>query len=279
MKISISIPSYNYGNYISQCLQSIKDQDYDDYEVLIADGGSDDNSLQIINEFCKSDDRFSLVSTNDRGQSDAIIKSFAVATGDILCFLNADDCFISSNVFSKVVSSFVRYTKADIISFKGMYIDKEGKYIKEVKLRYHPLDSTANMKCRTAVLQPATFWRRVVYLDIPIEPDSHYVFDVMFFYQAYQRFSWLDLSIPVAGHRLHGLNKSLQISTTRINELAEFEKLKFGDFSLRVYYLKSIAILIRITNKLPFIGKKISKLIYLLVNSLSFLTFYRIPSI
>jgi len=135
MKISISIPSYNYGNYISQCLQSIKDQDYDDYEVLIADGGSDDNSLQIINEFCKSDDRFSLVSTNDRGQSDAIIKSFAVATGDILCFLNADDCFISSNVFSKVVSSFVRYTKADIISFKGMYIDKEGKYIKEVKLR------------------------------------------------------------------------------------------------------------------------------------------------
>ena len=71
MKISIAVPSYNYGKYIGKCLQSIKDQVYTKYEVLLADGGSTDESLEIINKFCENDSRFTLVSTADNGQSDA----------------------------------------------------------------------------------------------------------------------------------------------------------------------------------------------------------------
>ena len=280
MKISIAVPSFNYGKYIFKCLQSIKDQVYIKYEVLIADGGSTDESLEIINEFCENDSRFSLVSTADNGQSDAIMKAFSFATGDIFCFLNSDDCYISKDVFSSVVSAFVNYENSEIISFEGYYIDKNDKYIKKVNLRYHPFDSTSNIKYRSGgVLQPATFWRRIVSSTIALDIESHYIFDSKFFYQGYQKFSWLDLPKPVAGHRLHGLNKSLQISSQRIKELAEFEKLKFGKFSSRVYYLQSIAMLIQFTNKIPVLGKYLSKLTYYLVNSISFLSFYRIPSI
>ena len=280
MKISIAVPSYNYGKYIYKCLQSITDQVYTKYEVLLADGGSTDESLEIINKFCENDSRFTLVSTTDNGQSDAIMKAFSFATGDIFCFLNSDDCYISRDVFSSVVSAFTNYENSDIISFEGYYIDKNDKYIKKINLRYHPLDSISNIKYRSgAVLQPATFWRRIVSSTISLDIESHYVFDSKFFYQSYQTFSWLDLSKPVAGHRLHGLNKSLQIKPQRINELAEFEKFKFGKFSFRVYYLGSIAILIQFTDKIPILGKYLSKLTYYLVNSISFLSFYRIPSI
>ena len=279
MKISIAVPSYNHGKYIYYCLKSIQDQDYHDYEVLISEGGSTDDSLKIIKDFCKADNRFTLVSESDNGQADAIMKSFSFATGEIFCFLNSDDVYLTADVFTGVVSSFKGNKDADIISFTGCYIDRSGKYIKQVNLRYHPWDSTANMKYRTAVLQPATFWKKEVYISIPLNVHSHYTFDAMFFYEAYSKFSWLDKSKSVAGHRLHGLNKSSQICPERINELAELERLKFGSLSYRVHYLRIISGFVAICRKIPFIGKSINKSIYFVVNSISFLTFYRIPSI
>ena len=279
MKISIAVPSYNHEKYIYDCLKSIQDQDYDNYEVLISDGGSTDQSLTIIKDFCVTDNRFTLASVSDDGQADAIMKSFSVATGEIFCFLNSDDVYLNKDVFNDVATSFLDNKDADIISFSGCYIDSNGKYIKQINLRYHPLDSTANMKHRTAVTQPATFWKREVYLSIPINIEYHFVFDAMFFYQAYSKFSWLDLPKPVAGHRLHGLNKSLQICSERISELAELERLKFGSLSFRVYYLKIISGLVATFGKIPFIGKTINRTIYYIVNSISFITFYRMPSI
>lgn len=279
MKISIAVPSYNHYKYIYACLKSIQDQDYDNYEVLISDGGSTDDSLKIIKDFCETDKRFTLVSQSDNGQADAIMKSFGFASGDIFCFLNSDDIYLTRDVFKCVASSFQSNKNVDIISFNGCYIDFKGKYIKQVNLRYHPLDSSANMKYRTAVLQPATFWKKEVYLSIPINTNYHFAFDAMFFYEAYSKFSWLDLSKSVAGHRLHGLNKSSQICPERINELAELERLKFGPLSYRVYYLRIISSFVAICTKIPFIGKIINKSIYFVVNSISFITFYRIPSI
>jgi len=279
MKISIAVPSYNHEKYIYDCLKSIQDQDYDNYEVLISDGGSTDQSLTIIKDFCVTDNRFTLASVSDDGQADAIMKSFSVATGEIFCFLNSDDVYLNKDVFNDVATSFLNNKDADIISFSGCYIDSNGKYIKQINHRYHPFDTTSNMKHRTAVLQPATFWKREVYLSIPINIEYHFVFDAMFFYQAYSKFSWLDLPKSVAGHRLHGLNKSLKICSERINELAELERLKFGSLSFRVFYLKIISILIATFGNIPFIGKTINRTIYYIVNSVSFLTFYRLPSI
>lgn len=76
MKISIAVPSYNYARFLEACLLSIQQQDYLDFEVLVADGGSSDESIGIINRFCAEDKRFILVSTKDSGQADAIKKAF-----------------------------------------------------------------------------------------------------------------------------------------------------------------------------------------------------------
>jgi glycosyltransferase involved in cell wall biosynthesis len=279
MKISIAVPSYNYGRFLEACLESIYAQDYQNYEVLIADGGSNDDSLNIINRLCSKDKRFQLISTNDQGQADAVATALAQATGDIFCFINADDCYLCHDALAQVAAAFHDYHQADIVSFGGYYIDPQGNYIKPVSLRYHPLDSIALMKYRTAVLQPATFWRRRVQEAVPFRTDFHYAFDAFFFYEAYCRFSWLELSKPVAGYRLHAFNKSRQIIPERIYELAKFEQLKFGSPSFRAFYLRLVGLKIGILRKIPVVGGFLCRCVYKIVNSLAFITCYRLPSI
>lgn len=279
MKISIAVPSYNYARFLEACLDSIKQQSYNNYEVLIADGGSNDGSLEIIRRYCDEDNRFKLVSIKDNGQADSILKAFRNATGDILCFLNADDSYICKDTLSSVAEAFINHESVQIISFGGYYLDVNGKLIKPINYRYHPMDSFSLMKYRTAVLQPATFWKSEVYELIEWPSNFHYVFDVVFFYAAYQKFSWLELAKPVAGYRLHGDNKSMTVRAGRIMELAMFEQIKFGQHSFRVYYLKLISVLIKGLEKTGYIGTKLSKIIYMIVNALAFISCYRLPSI
>ena len=278
MKLSIAVPSYNYGNYIHDCLNSILLQDYNDFEVLICDGGSSDNSIDIIKLFCNNDIRFRLISTSDNGQSDAIIKAFKLATGDIFCFLNADDLFISNKAFSEVINGFNTY-KIDIISFGAYFINSEGKFIKNIKLRYHPLDNFSQMKNRTAVIQPSTFWKKHVYLETPFRSNFEYSFDSVFFYECFLKYKWIDLNLPVAGYRWHDTNKSATISSKRVSELMNIEKIKFGKYSYRVFYLKLVTILFVLIEKTFFIPNKLKNIIRILVNGIAYSTIYRFPSI
>lgn len=279
MLVSIAVPSFNYGRFIESCLSSIRAQTYVDFEVLIADGGSTDNSIEIINRFCEEDARFRLVSLNDNGQSDAIDKAFQIAKGDIYCYLNSDDLFLCSDAISFVVETFSLYPNTHLVSCEGYYVNAVGKYLKPVKLRYHPLDGIGWMKYRTAVLQPATFWRREVYQTFPFDKNLHFAFDVFFFYQAYCRYSWITLPKIVAGYRLHEENKSLTVRPERVLELVKFEQFKFGDRSLRFGYLIMIYWLLKIVIRIPALGRFFARLIYFVVNSISFLTAYRLPGI
>ena len=279
MKISVAVPSYNYAQYIRACLVSIQIQSHGDFEVLIADGGSTDGSLHIIDEFCKNDSRFRLVSREDQGQPDAINKALNLASGEILCFLNADDVYLSDSVFSRIMLAFNAYKDVSIISTGGYYIDDSSQYIKPVRLRYHPLDSIGWMKYRVACLQPATFWKKYVFEAIGFKKEFHFSFDSVFFYEAYIRYSWLELADATAGYRLHGENKSLMIKPERITELARFEQFKFGTCSLRAAYLFMLAGIVSVLSRLPLIGQRLCRGLYLVVNSIAFLSAYRLPGI
>ena len=279
MKISIAVPSYNYARFITACLDSIRQQTHQDLEVLIADGGSNDGSLEIINQFCATDARFLLVSTSDEGQADAIYKAFAHATGDVLCFLNSDDCYLASDALSHVVEAFDNYQTVDVVSFGGYYLDADGRWLRPIQYRYHPLDGFHLMHYRTAVLQPATFWRARVYNPVNWPKHFNFVFDVVFFYSVYKKYSWLELHKPVAGYRLHGENKSMWVKSARISELADFEVIKFGKNSLRAFYLRGIAWIVSLFERLGKLGLYCSKGLYFLVNGLAYLTCYRLPSI
>ena len=88
-KITVVTPSYNQAEFLEATLKSVLEQAYPNLEYIVIDGGSTDGSVEILERYSH---HFSYwVSETDRGQTDALIKGFARASGDILCWLNSDE--------------------------------------------------------------------------------------------------------------------------------------------------------------------------------------------
>lgn len=279
MKVSVAVPSFNYAGFLPACLGSIAAQDHGDFEVLIADGGSTDGSLEVIERYLAADPRFRLISTRDEGQADAVQRAFAASEGALFCWLNADDCYVHTGAFRMALESLQGDPDAGLVSFGGVYLDEAGKVIRPVRLRRHRLDGLHNLSYRASVLQPATFWRREVQAAIPLRTDFHFCFDALFFWQAWQRYGWLERPETVAGYRLHGSNKSMQVRPERVAELARFEAIKFGPRSLRGHYLAALASVLRVLQRVPWLGRLLLRGAYVVNNSLSFATAHRWPGI
>lgn len=96
-KISIIVPSFNQGQFLEDTLQSIFNQQYTNIEIIIMDGGSKDNSVEIIKKY---EERITYwQSKKDNGQSDAINQGFRKATGDIVTWLNSDDVLLPGTLY------------------------------------------------------------------------------------------------------------------------------------------------------------------------------------
>ena len=101
-KISIVIPSLNQGRFIGQTIQSLLDQGYPHLEILVMDGGSTDNTLEILKSFSG---QITWFSEKDQGQSHAINKGLRQSTGDICGYLNSDDVLLPGALQS-IIAAF-----------------------------------------------------------------------------------------------------------------------------------------------------------------------------
>lgn len=125
-KISVIIPVYNSENTIVRTLKSIKEQSYKNYEVLIINDGSTDNSLEKINEFCGSDNRFLIFNTSNQGVSNARNVGLDNATGDYIIFIDSDD-YINRFYFENIIIDISDY---DLLIYS--FQTKNNKSIKEI---------------------------------------------------------------------------------------------------------------------------------------------------
>lgn len=91
-KVSIIIPSYNQGSFIEETILSVVRQNYPNMELIIIDGGSKDNTVEVIKKYAKHITYW--VSEKDNGQSHAINKGWEKATGDWIAWMNSDDCYL-----------------------------------------------------------------------------------------------------------------------------------------------------------------------------------------
>lgn len=102
-KISVITVCYNSEQHLEQCIKSVVEQDYENKEYIIIDGGSTDGTLDIINRY--KDHIAYFKSEPDKGISDAFNKGLKVATGDLIEILNSDD-YMMPNVLSRVASEY-----------------------------------------------------------------------------------------------------------------------------------------------------------------------------
>lgn len=121
MKISIIIPTYNCGKYIKKAIDSVLNQSYQNKELIVVDGKSDDGTLKILESY---GDRIKWISEKDYGQGDAINKGFKIATGEIVTWLNADD-YYESNIFENIVEEFKKDKNIVLVYGKQRSISKD----------------------------------------------------------------------------------------------------------------------------------------------------------
>jgi hypothetical protein len=165
-RISIVTPSFNQGAFIEETIQSVLDQNYPKLEYDVVDGGSKDDSLQIIQ---KHQARLAWsVSEADKGQYDAINKGFGHTTGEIMAWINSDDKYLPWT-FSAVAEVMTALPQIDWLTSRfHMFCDQRGRV---VRCEEHPgfsrdqvLSGGTLPGCGwpawAFVQQEATFWRR-----------------------------------------------------------------------------------------------------------------------
>ena len=130
-KISVIIPNYNEEKYIEECLQSLLAQTFDEFEIIIVDDGSTDNSVSIIKKYMEIDSRISLIEQKNQYAGAARNHGMRIATGDYLCFLDADD-FFEPNMLEALWKKAIE-TDADIVICDCYTYDNETGEIAEKK--------------------------------------------------------------------------------------------------------------------------------------------------
>jgi glycosyltransferase involved in cell wall biosynthesis len=128
LKISLITVAYNAQNTIEQCLNSVLRQKFNNVQYIVIDGGSTDGTVQIIDKYRNRIDFF--ISEPDNGVYDAMNKGIAMATGDIIGTLNADDYYADDDVLHDIAMAFAKQ-KNSILYGDLDYVDKSGKTVRK----------------------------------------------------------------------------------------------------------------------------------------------------
>ena len=157
--ISVITPTYNSEKYIRKTIQSLKNQTNKDFEHIVVDGGSKDRTKVICEE--EGISKFYLLESSS--MYEAIDFGFRQSSGDVLCWLNSDDLFLSDTI--QFVENYFKLNKEkNIIAGDTIYIDENGNDMYKYRFPYIPLKLFKSFGT-LYLCQPSVFWRRKIYFD------------------------------------------------------------------------------------------------------------------
>ena len=173
-KVSIVTPSYNQGEFIEETIRSVLLQGYPNLEYIIIDGGSSDDSVDIIQKY--SPWLTAWVSEPDRGQTHAVNKGFGRCTGSILAWMNSDDTY-ESGAIAAVVKTMQKTSDIDVVYGNIKMTDEMGATLTELRsVPFHPqafLYETVHITSQSAV-----FWKRTLLLAVgDVREELNYAMD------------------------------------------------------------------------------------------------------
>ena len=144
MKYSFIVPVYNTKKYLKKCLDSILNQTYQNYEIIVVNNGSTDESANILKEYEKNNNNIKVISQENQGLSEARNNGIQKATGDYFLLVDSDD-YIEENLLEKL--NEVIFDEPDLIRFQAREVDEEYKIIKEYEEEdFNTLDGKSAFK-------------------------------------------------------------------------------------------------------------------------------------
>jgi glycosyltransferase involved in cell wall biosynthesis len=231
--VTVVTPSFNYGRYIGQCLDSVRRQTYPHLEHIVRDARSTDETATVIASFAGTY-QLEAIFEPDLGQADALNKAFSHARGDVLCWLNADDYWLHDRVVEDAVRELA---DADLVTAGGWKVNELGERLTNVAA--DPKRLVGELRYYDTVLQPATFWRRAGHRRL--ESDFHYAFDWQFFLEmTASGLTWKVVDAEWAAYRLHGMNKTMTDPSARKAEIAEILRREWGSLSPQFLWARTV---------------------------------------
>lgn len=171
--VSIVTPSFNHMKYIEATMQSVLTQDYLNIEYIVVDGGSSDGTVDVVKKYENKITWW--VSEKDKGQTDAINKGFARATGDILAWINSDDTY-EPGAISAAVNYLQEQPEVGMVYGDCNFINENGKVIG--RFNSSQTDYRLLRQGYVHIPQQTMFFRADLWKQVgPLDPSFYFAMD------------------------------------------------------------------------------------------------------
>lgn len=221
-KISVVTISFNQAAFLEKTILSVLNQNYPNTEYIIIDGGSTDESINIIKKHANRIHHW--CSEPDNGPASALNKGFSRATGEIFTFLNSDDIFLT-NAFNKVIDAFQKHNNIEVIYGNCLRIDELGNTTR--KLYSSKWNFRRFIFGEANIIQQSVFFRRSIFQKVKgFNENNHTCWDGELWASfGIEKAKFFYLNEFLGGFRVH---KDSITGSSRLNEkyLGDIEELK-----------------------------------------------------
>ena len=239
MLISIVTPSYNQAAYIEETIQSVLTQDYSEIEYIIVDGGSTDGTVDIIKKY---EEKISWwVSEKDKGQTDAINKGFARATGDVLAWINSDDTYEPGAV-AAAAHYLQQHPEVGMVYADCNFINQSGNVIGKfnaAQTNYHWIRQGYVHIPQQTMFFRADLWKQVG----PLDPSFYFAMDYDLWTRISARAEIKYVPQTWANFRLHTSGKTIMADDRCWPEMVRVHYRDGGSFFAPIvakYYIRKL---------------------------------------
>jgi glycosyltransferase involved in cell wall biosynthesis len=220
--VTIVTPSYNQGRFIRETIDSILTQDYPNIEYIVMDGGSTDETVEILKSY---GDRIKWISEKDGGQADAVNKGIQLASGEIIGWLNSDDTYLPGAI-KQAVNFLTSHQDIGVVYGEGYHTKENGEIID----RYPTESFNFKRLAQTCfICQPTAFFRKEVFRTVGLlKKELHLCMDYELWMRIAKTYEIAYIPYFFATSRMYEDNKTLSRRKEVFAEIIKTVKFHYG---------------------------------------------------
>jgi glycosyltransferase involved in cell wall biosynthesis len=232
-RISVIVPSYNQGQYVEETILSVIGQNYPDLEVIVIDGGSTDNTVQVLEKYSKYLSYWH--SKQDKGQGDAVNQGMRMSSGDILCWLNSDDVYLAGTLLDIGKRLYRIVDQCHLVYGAALTMNQSGETMEGGSVNGAPFD-LHKLTYLDYVVQPSAFWTRKLWQRTgELNTGYRYVLDWEWFIRASKISGFEYIPRFYSVFRYHSLHKTSNGGAERRAEIIDVVKRFSSDYWIQIY--------------------------------------------